>query len=211
VTPEPSPPAGAPPERRRLAGPIAAAAAVAAVIALLVVGLLNKGVDTSIRDALAAGERPPAPELTLPVLVAGDGIGPAGSRVSLAGLRGRTVVVNIWASWCIPCETEAPVLDEVARHYRAAGDDGVVVLGIDVRDLSEDALGFWRKFGLSYPSLRDGSDDAAGKFQTTGVPETYVIDPQGRIAYRQIGEVQRADEMIRLVDDIAAAPAKAPA
>jgi cytochrome c biogenesis protein CcmG/thiol:disulfide interchange protein DsbE len=208
VTPEPSPP---PRERRRLAGPIAAVAAVAAVIALLVVGLLNKGVDTSIKDALAAGERPPAPELTLPVLIAGDGIGPVGSRVSLAALRGRTVVVNIWASWCIPCETEAPVLDEVARHYRARGDDRVLVLGIDVRDLSDDARSFWKEFDLSYPSLRDRSDDAAGRFQTTGVPETYVIDPEGRIAYRQIGEVRRAGEMIRLLDEISAPPAKAPA
>jgi cytochrome c biogenesis protein CcmG/thiol:disulfide interchange protein DsbE len=208
VTPDPSPP---PRERRRLAGPIAAVVAVVAVIALLVVGLLNKGVDTSIRDALAAGERPPAPELTLPVLVTGDGIGPVGSQVSLADLRGRTVVVNLWASWCTPCETEAPVLDEVARHYRVSGKDKVVVLGIDVRDVSDDARGFWDEFDLSYPTVRDRSDDAWGKFQMTGVPETYVIDPQGRIAYRQIGEVRRADEMIRLLDDIGAPPAKAPA
>jgi cytochrome c biogenesis protein CcmG/thiol:disulfide interchange protein DsbE len=184
VTPESPPPPGTPPERRRLAGPIAAVVAVAAVIALLTIGLLNRGADTGIRDALAAGERPQAPELTLPVLVAGDGLGPVGAPVSLADLRGRTVVVNLWASWCTPCETEAPVLDEVARHYRARGDDDVVVLGIDVRDVTDDALGFWDEFEL------------------TGVPETYVIDPQGRIAYRQIGEVRDAGEMIRLLDDI---------
>jgi cytochrome c biogenesis protein CcmG/thiol:disulfide interchange protein DsbE len=202
VTPESPPPPGTPPERRRLAGPIAAVVAVAAVIALLTIGLLNRGADTGIRDALAAGERPQAPELTLPVLVAGDGLGPVGSPVSLADLRGRTVVVNLWASWCTPCETEAPVLDEVARHYRARGDDDVVVLGIDVRDVTDDALGFWDEFELTYPTVRDRSDDAWGKFEMTGVPETYVIDPQGRIAYRQIGEVRDAGEMIRLLDDI---------
>jgi cytochrome c biogenesis protein CcmG/thiol:disulfide interchange protein DsbE len=195
------------PERRRLAGPIAAAVAVAAVIALLTVGLLNRGVDTSIRDALAAGERPPAPELTLPVLVAGDGIGPVGERVALADLRGRTVIVNIWASWCDPCEKEAPILDEIARVYRERGQDDVVVLGVDVRDLSEDALAFYDEYDLSYPSLRDRSDEASGDFEITGVPETYVIDPEGRIAYRQIGEVRSVDEMVELVDGIAAEPA----
>lgn len=201
--PSESPP---PPERRRLAGPIAAAAAVAAVIALLAVGLLNRGVDTSIRDALEAGERPPAPALALPVLVAGDGIGPVGERVALADLRGRTVIVNIWASWCGPCEQEAPVLDEIARHYRARGDD-VLVLGVDVRDLTEDALAFWDEYDLKYPSLRDRSDEAADAFEIAGVPETYVIDPQGRIAYRQIGEVRSVDAMVELVDGIAAEPA----
>ena len=201
--PSKSPP---PAERRRLAGPIAAAVAVAAVIALLTVGLLNRGVGTSIRDALEAGERPPAPALTLPVLVAGDGIGPVGTHVALADLRGRTVIVNIWASWCDPCEKEAPVLDEIARHYRERGDE-VLVLGVDVRDLSEDALAFWDEYDLTYPSLRDRSDEASGKFEITGVPETYVIDPQGRIAYRQIGEVRSVDEMVRLVDGIAAEPA----
>ena len=201
------PPESSPPrERRRLAGPIAAAVAVAAVIALLAIGLLNRGVDTSIADALEAGERPPAPELTLPVLVPGDGIGPVGSHVALSDLRGRTVIVNIWASWCIPCETEAPVLDEVARHYRGSGDD-VLVLGVDVRDLTEDALAFWKRFDLSYPSLRDRTDDASGKFEITGVPETYVIDPRGRIALRHIGEVRDAEDMIRLVDGVVAEPA----
>ncbi len=185
---------------------MAGAVAVTAVIALLAVGLLNKGVGTSIRDALEAGERPPAPALTLPVLVAGDGIGPVGERVALDDLRGRTVIVNIWAAWCGPCEQEAPVLDEIARHYRERGDD-VLVLGVDVRDLSEDALAFWDEYELSYPTLRDRSDEAAGAFEIAGVPETYVIDPRGRIAYRQIGEVRSVDHMVRLVDEIAAEPA----
>lgn len=178
--------------------------AVAAVVALMAVGLLNRGVDGGIAEALEAGERPPAPELALPVLVAADGIGPAGATVSLADLRGRTVVVNIWASWCPPCEQEAPVLDEVARRYRAQGDD-VLVLGVDVRDLTEDALAFWREHRLSFPSLRDREDRSAEAFEVAGVPETYVIDPQGRIAYRKIGEVRTADELVRVIEGLRAA------
>jgi cytochrome c biogenesis protein CcmG/thiol:disulfide interchange protein DsbE len=159
------------------------------------------GVDTSIARALKAGERPPAPDIELPVLVAGDGVGPAGGTLALGELRGRTVVVNVWASWCIPCETEAPILDAIARRYRERGAP-VLVLGIDVKDLSEKALAFWERHDLSYPSLRDRRGTVDEAFQITGVPETFVIDPQGRIAYRKIGEIRSAKQITPVVDEL---------
>jgi cytochrome c biogenesis protein CcmG, thiol:disulfide interchange protein DsbE len=191
-------------DRRRTIGAVAAGVAVAALVALLAIGLLNKGVETSIARALDAGERPPAPDLELPVLVAGDGVGPAGGTFSLEALRGRTVVVNVWASWCIPCKTEAPILDAIARRYRERGAP-VLVLGIDVKDLSEKALAFWERYDLSYPSLRDRDGDVDEALQTTGVPETFVIDPQGRIAYRKIGEIRSEDQITPVLDDLAPA------
>lgn len=175
---------------------------MAAVIALLVVGLLNKGVDTGIREALAAGERPEAPDIALPVLAGGDGIGPVGSTLALSDLRGRTVILNVWASWCAPCQDEAPVLEGVARHYRERGEgsEAVIVIGVDVRDLSDKAREFVRRNALTYATVRDGEDGTERALQTTGVPETFVIDPEGRIAYRFPGPVERVEDLIAVVD-----------
>ena len=136
----PPPPAGARWDRRRTVGAIVGGVIVAAVVALLAIGLANRDVGTSIQDALDAGERPDAPGFTAPVLLAADGIGPAGAQVSLDDLRGRTVVLNFWASWCEPCEREAPILNEVARRHRGAATP--LVLGLDVQDLSEKARAF---------------------------------------------------------------------
>lgn len=193
-------------DRRRTIGAVVGGVAVVGVILLLVVGLVNKDqLGTSIQDALAAGERPDAPEITLPVLSAGDGIGPAGEEVSLSDLRGRTVVLNFWASWCEPCEVEAPVLESVARRYRAGGD--VVVLGVDIQDLREEALDFISRNRLTYPSLRDGEDDAKNAYQVPALPETFLIDPQGRIALKVAGVIQRPEQLTTAIEQIRREPA----
>ncbi len=186
-------------DRRRTLGAAAAGLAAVAVIALLVVGLANSGTGTSINDALAAGDRPDAPDLTLPVLFAADGVGPKGSEVALADLEGRTVVLNFWASWCPPCRDEAPLLDDIAGRY---GGRGVLVLGLDTQDLSDNALGFIRQFGLTYPSLRDGSGDSEAAFEVTGLPETFILDAEGRIAHRHIGPVTRPEQLTRPLEQV---------
>jgi cytochrome c biogenesis protein CcmG/thiol:disulfide interchange protein DsbE len=138
--------------------------AVLAVIGLLTFGLLSKG-----SAGIALGEV--APSSTLPNLE-GGGSG------SLADYRGRWVLVNFWASWCIPCREEAPALEAFQRRH---GDGRFTVLGIDSRDLSGDGRAFVRRFGLSYPQLRDGDGASAHDFGTTGVPENYLVDPQGKV------------------------------
>jgi cytochrome c biogenesis protein CcmG, thiol:disulfide interchange protein DsbE len=187
-------------DRRRTVAAIGGGAVVAGVIALLVVGLVNRDVGTSIQDALEEGERPEAPAFTAPVLLPGDGIGPEGADVSLDDLRGRTVVLNFWASWCEPCEGEAPILDEVAARYRGSGD--AVVLGLDVQDLTDEALAFAREFGISYPSLREAGDDAYRAYELTGVPETFVIDPDGRIALKLAGPVTDPAQLTTAIDQL---------
>jgi cytochrome c biogenesis protein CcmG/thiol:disulfide interchange protein DsbE len=138
--------------------------AVLAVVGLLAFGLLSKG-----SSGIAVGEV--APASPLPQLE-GGGSG------SLADYRGRWVLVNFWASWCVPCREEAPALEEFQQRH---GDAGFTVLGIDSRDLSGDGRAFVRRFGLSYPQLRDGDGATAHDFGTTGVPENYLVDPGGKV------------------------------
>ncbi|MGD9570865.1 MAG: TlpA disulfide reductase family protein [Thermoleophilia bacterium] len=188
-------------DRRRTIGAAVGGVVVLAVIVLLVVGLVNKdSIGTSIEDALAEGDRPDAPALTLPVLVAGDGIGPEGAEVTLESLRGRTVVLNFWASWCQPCEVEAPVLEAVARRYREDGD--VVVLGVDVQDLRGEAMEFVKDTGITYPSLRDAEDDAKQDYQVAALPETFIVDPEGRIALKVTGIIQDERQLTNAIDQV---------
>lgn len=185
--------------RRRLIVGIVAGVLVVAVVVLLVVGLVNSGTSTSIDDALSAGERPPAPDFTLPLLVDDPALGPAGTEVSLSDLRGSPVVVNFWASWCGPCEDEAPILEEVWSGYR---DKGVVVLGVDTQDLSDEARAFIRETGTTYPSVRDGTDATQDAYQVTGVPETLVVDAEGDIALRIIGQLTDPEQVTNALDQV---------
>jgi cytochrome c biogenesis protein CcmG/thiol:disulfide interchange protein DsbE len=145
---------------------------VLAVVGLLVFGLAIKG-----SSGLEVGE--PVPTSALPRLE-GDGNG------SLADYRGRWVLVNFWASWCEPCRAEAPALERFQRQHRGPG---FAVLGIDTRDLSGDGREFVREYGLSYPQLRDGNGDAAHDYGTTGVPETFLVDPRGKLRLHFPGPV----------------------
>ena len=138
--------------------------AVLAIVGLLVFGLLSKG-----SSRLEPGD--PAPLAPLPRLE-GEG------SLSLADYRGRWVLVNFWASWCIPCAQEAPALQSFQQHH---GGPRFTVLGVDTQDLSGDGLDFARRYELSYPQLRDGGGDAADEWGTTGVPENFLIDPTGKV------------------------------
>jgi cytochrome c biogenesis protein CcmG/thiol:disulfide interchange protein DsbE len=166
--------------RRLLAPiPIAVLCAVVALVALLAYGLASNEPDRSVDDSVAAGKREPAPDIDLPQL---DGAGTS----SLADYRGRVVVLNYWASWCPPCRAESPLLE---RWHRRLSKDGATVLGVDVQDVEGDARAFAKKYGLSYPMLRDGPGDTRDDLGIIGLPETFVIDRRGRIAAVQRGAV----------------------
>ena len=147
--------------------------AALAVVSLLAYGLLKKS-----DAALKIGD--PVPSGSLPAL-AGSGSG------SIADYHGRWVLVNVWASWCVPCRQESPALE---RFYRKRRGPDFTVLGIDTNDLTDDALAFVRRYGVDYPQLRDGDGDfAQHELGTTGVPESFLVDPKGDLVLHSLGPV----------------------
>jgi len=158
---------------------IATVIGVVALIVLLSYGLGSKSPDRGIEQALARGERVKAPAFDLPRL-AGPG------RTALEDLRGKVVVLNIWASWCDPCRAESPLLE---RWHKKISARGGTVLGVDVLDVSGDARDFVDEYGLTYPQLRDTDDSLRPDYGANGVPETVVIDRGGRISAIRRGPV----------------------
>jgi cytochrome c biogenesis protein CcmG/thiol:disulfide interchange protein DsbE len=139
--------------------------AVLAVVGLLAFGLLSKG-----NAKIAVGDR--VPDKVLPAL-------PGPGHGSIAEHRGNWVLVNLWASWCIPCREEAPVLERFYRDYRS---HGVTVVGIDVQDNDDDAVSFLRDHPTTYPQLRSVGNERSAAFGSIGVPENFLVDPRGRLA-----------------------------
>ena len=150
-------------------------------MALLVYGVVARHDDKSLDSAVKKGQLPTAPgaSVALPTL---DG----SSRQTLAAWRGKVVVLNFWASWCGPCEQEAPVLERAQRQLSSTGG---TVLGVTYKDDADASRDFMRKHKLSYPSLRDDRLDLAPKYGTTALPETFVLDKRGRIVALSRGEV----------------------
>ena len=138
--------------------------AVLAVIGLLAFGLLSKGA-----TKIAVGE--PVPDRPLPAL-------PGPGHGSIAEHRGEWVLVNLWASWCIPCREEAPVLE---RFYRRRHPDDTTVVGINVQDNRDDAVAFLRDHPTTYPQLRSTGDERSSAFGSTGVPENFLVNPRGKL------------------------------
>ncbi len=162
--------------------PIAVLCAVVALVALLGYGLASNEPDRKVDRALAAGQREPAPEVELPTLA-------GGKTGTLDDYKGQVVVLNFWASWCDPCRAESPLLER--WHQRIRGDEATV-LGVDVQDVSGDADDFIDEYGLTFPMLRDGTGDTREDFGILSLPETFVIDRQGRVAAVRRGPVDDA-------------------
>ncbi len=139
--------------------------AVLAVVGLLAFGLISKG-----SAKIAVGE--PVPDRSLPAL-------PGPGEESIGEYRGKWVLVNLWASWCVPCREEAPVLK---RFYERNRGRSTTVIGINVQDNEDDALAFLREFPTGYPQLRSVGDERSDAFGSTGVPENFLVDRQGRLA-----------------------------
>ncbi len=156
---------------RRFALPGLIAVLAVALVALLVFGVLKTADNTSIDAAVAKGQHPVAHDASLPLL---EGSG----AKTLAAYRGDYVVVNFFASWCGPCADEAPMLNRVQRSL---GNHHLTVLGVAWDDATSDSRAFVHKYHLDFPVVRD-VDGAFGRaYGITGLPETFVVDPRGRI------------------------------
>jgi cytochrome c biogenesis protein CcmG/thiol:disulfide interchange protein DsbE len=163
---------------------------VAIGLVTLLFVLLVWALATEEGGALAVGSR--APEFELERL---DEEG----ELTLSSLRGKGVVLNVWASWCIPCREEAPFLEQVWRDHRSRG---LVVVGLDAKDFRRDARAFMRKYDLTFPVVYDGPGDTLGGYGVTGFPETFVLDREGRIVESFVGAVNSDEDRARLRDAV---------
>jgi cytochrome c biogenesis protein CcmG/thiol:disulfide interchange protein DsbE len=123
-----------------------------------------------------------APDFTLGRL---DGAG----ALRLASLRGKPVVLNFWASWCYPCNQEAPTLEAAAREWAGKA----TVVGVDVRDANGEARKFLHKHRISYPVVHDNHDSMWPTYGLTGLPETFFVDPHGRVVGHVAGQISASD------------------
>lgn len=195
---EPPPAEGGATRRRGPVGTLArglAAVLVIGFMALLAYGVTSQAPDTTIDDALSRAEPVPAPGFRLVVLARGS-VPPASAAttreamadgtVDLGELRGAPVVLNFWASWCIPCREEARLLQ---RGWERDGRRGVLFVGLNQQDIREDARGFLREFGQTFPQIRDPDKTTARRWGVTGIPETFFVRRDGRIVGHVIGVV----------------------
>jgi cytochrome c biogenesis protein CcmG/thiol:disulfide interchange protein DsbE len=170
---------------------------------VLAYGLFAGGTGSRIEDRLREGRAAEAVEFSLPVLQRGD-LRPrwraafADGKLAPRELRGTPFVLNFWTSWCPPCRHEIPGLE---RAWRAARDDGVLVLGLNMQDITDDAHKFLEEVEVSYPNVRDPSDEVARGWGVVALPESFFVDARGRVVGHVIGEVSAA----QLRDGIAAA------
>lgn len=135
------------------------------------------GLERGGQPALEVGL--PAPEFALPDL--------EGNQRSLSDYRGRVILLNIWATWCPPCVDEMPSMQAL---YEALGSEGLEILAVSIDVNGSKAVApFAEKYGLTFPLLLDPDSRVAAAYGTTGVPESFIIDREGRLARKVIGGV----------------------
>ncbi|MFQ5483949.1 MAG: TlpA family protein disulfide reductase [Desulfobacterales bacterium] len=156
--------------------------AVAAIVfvgflGLLVWGMLNKEPITGLSGITMVNR--PAPDFTLTTF--------KGKTISPAGLKGKPIVINFWASWCPPCRIEASLLE---RTWRAFKDRGVIFIGINIQDKEEDALNYIREFGITYPNAPDPAGEVSIDYGVSGLPVTFFVSRKGKIVRRWVGAIE---------------------
>jgi cytochrome c biogenesis protein CcmG/thiol:disulfide interchange protein DsbE len=193
-----APDAGADEPRGRSRPWLRAAIALVALafLALLGYGVASEAPERTIDEALAQGKPAAAPGFELPVLepprrpggrlAAPVGAATGDGHVALDELSGAPVVLNFWASWCEPCREEARALEDA---WHAERGSGVLFVGLNMQDLTDDARAFIGDQKTSYLNVRDESNGVALDWGVTGLPETFFISADGEVVGHVIGAV----------------------
>ena len=143
----------------------------------IIVLLQTKDSSLNLSGKPRLGKGVPAPDFTLPGL--------DGQMVSLADYRGKVVFLNIWATWCPPCVEEMPSMEKLYKQLKTEGFE-ILAVSMDVSG-AQAVLPFMKKHKLSFPALTDTEGAMKSLYQTTGVPETFIIDKDGTIVEKIIG------------------------
>jgi len=170
----------------------AAALGGLAFMALLAYGLANVKVPTAGSGAMAVDR--PAPDFYLALF--------DGKQISLSQQRGKVVVINFWASWCVPCREEAPILENTSRQYK---DKGVVFIGVDIQDSEGAARSYLREFDITYPNGQDLGGRIAIDYGVSGIPVTFFISKAGIVSTRWVGAI-KAEPLISEIERLLASP-----
>ncbi len=168
------------------------------IVFVVMAGFLAIGLKLDPREVPSPLIGKPAPAFDLPQLAAPD------QRLAAKDLRGQVWLLNVWASWCVACRQEHPLLVELGKTGQ------VKLYGLNYKDKRDDALGWLNNFGNPYLKSMSDTDGLVGiDYGVYGVPETFVIDKQGVIRYKQIGPVtpeSLRDTLLPLVAQLEQAP-----
>jgi len=182
-----SPPQKYPESTRPRWGVIAAWIGLIGLLGVVAIGMFQKAQGT-----VSIGQ--PVPNFTLTTF--------DGETYTLDELRGKVVVLNFWASWCKPCEQEAADLETAWRFYQPGSE--VVFLGIAWTDTESASLEYLSRFDITYPNGPDLGTRISQAFRTTGVPETYIIDRNGVLAYLKLSPFLSVGEIRAEIDPLLA-------
>lgn len=167
----------------------------AALIGLLIYGVSHQAANRSLDEALKQGKHPAAPFASKPL----PSLSGSGSS-SLDAYKGKVVIVNFFASWCVACQEESPLMERTQHRLE---QHGATILGITYQDDAKNSQGFMRQYSLTYPALRDANGEMADAYGTRQIPESFLIGREGHVYDIERGPIGAsfASEALKLAEE----------
>ncbi len=154
------------------------------------IGVLALGYNASQKKPAKIGM--PLPELAFTTF--------DNQMITSPDLKGKVVLINFWASWCEPCEAEAPLLEKTWQYFKSRGN--VLFLGVDYVDTEQQACQFLQTYRVTYPNGPDLRSEISRTFRVSGVPETFLFGTDGTLARVIIGPISSEEELIQLIETL---------